>query len=77
MCQKGTFAKIYPVAFKLVPPEILQVWKRDAASSGTENRPGTITNITAWPQYFLYLSLQLISQANMTQGCQITNAYLQ
>lgn len=63
--EKDIFAKIYLAAAKLVLPEHLQGWKRNVANSGTGNRISTLTNITSWPQYFLCLSLQFISQANM------------
>lgn len=75
--QKGISAKICPALVRLVPPELLQSWKRDVTNSGTGDRPGILTIIPAWPEYFLHLSLHLISQANMTQHCQIANAYLQ
>ena len=75
--QNGIFAKICSALFRLVPPELLQGWKRHVDNSGTGDKPGILRNITAWPEYFLCLSLQLISQANTTQHCQITNAYLQ
>jgi len=64
--QKGIFAKIYLAAAKLVLPELLQGWKRNVANSGTGDKTSILTNITSWPQYFLCLSLQFISQANMT-----------